>query len=127
MTSMSQSLMLTVLCAHHATSGSGCALTQPTVLFHGKHIVRVVWQEDRTLGSPCIHSLNVHLSLTRNVHTPEERDQFFTKDPGIHKFDAKSVLCAICNTWVVVHPGTPGEVVEKWLQHRSTCQKVTVP
>ncbi|KAF8224522.1 hypothetical protein L208DRAFT_1369278 [Tricholoma matsutake] len=67
------------------------------------------------------------LARRPNVHTPEERDQFFTKDPGIHKFDAKSVLCAICNTWVVVHPGTPGEVVEKWLQHRSTCQKVTVP
>jgi hypothetical protein len=52
---------------------------------------------------------SIYLTFVRNVCTLEERDRLFTNDPGVRKFDAKGVLCAICESWIAVYPDQHAE------------------
>ncbi|KAG2141826.1 hypothetical protein DEU56DRAFT_794861 [Suillus clintonianus] len=53
----------------------------------------------------------------------EERNSLLSKDPDVRKFDAERVLCNTCDRWIQVSPENHMQAVQKWLQHRSSCQK----
>ncbi|EGN96943.1 hypothetical protein SERLA73DRAFT_161883 [Serpula lacrymans var. lacrymans S7.3] len=61
---------------------------------------------------------------SKNVYALEERNSMFAKDPDIRKFDAERVLCNSCDRWIPISPEDHMQAVQKWLQHRSTCQKL---
>ncbi|KAH7891025.1 hypothetical protein F5I97DRAFT_120467 [Phlebopus sp. FC_14] len=60
---------------------------------------------------------------TKNGYALEERNSLLSKDPDVRKFDAERVLCNICDRWIAVSPENHMQAMQKWLQHRSTCQK----
>jgi hypothetical protein len=66
-----------------------------------------------------------HLSHrnTKNSYGLEERNSLLSKDPDVRKFDAERILCNICDQWVPVSSENHMQAVQKWLQHRSVCQK----
>ncbi|KAG1738526.1 hypothetical protein EDB19DRAFT_1983129 [Suillus lakei] len=53
----------------------------------------------------------------------EERNALLSKDPDVRKFDAERVLCNTCDRWIQVSPENHMQAVQKWLHHRSSCQK----
>lgn len=53
----------------------------------------------------------------------EERNSLLSKDPDVRKFDAERVLCNTCDRWIQVSPENHMQAVQKWLHHRSSCQK----
>ncbi|THU89097.1 hypothetical protein K435DRAFT_803017 [Dendrothele bispora CBS 962.96] len=53
----------------------------------------------------------------------EERNAFLSKDPDVRKFDAERVLCAVCDTWIDMHPEDHLMAVRTWLEHRAECRK----
>lgn len=55
----------------------------------------------------------------------EERNSLLSKDPDVRKFDAERVLCNTCDRWIQVSPENHMQAVQKWLHHRSSCQKGT--
>ncbi|KAG0704575.1 hypothetical protein DFH29DRAFT_873619 [Suillus ampliporus] len=57
----------------------------------------------------------------------EERNSLLSKDPDVRKFDAERVLCNTCDRWIQVSPENHMQAVQKWLHHRSSCQKGTGP
>lgn len=59
----------------------------------------------------------------KNGDALDERNALLSKDPDVRKFDAERVLCNKCDSWVAVSPENHMQAVQKWLQHRSTCQK----
>ncbi|KAH7909942.1 hypothetical protein BJ138DRAFT_1066164 [Hygrophoropsis aurantiaca] len=60
---------------------------------------------------------------SKNVYALEERNSLFTKDPDIRKFDAERVLCNVCDRWIAISPDNHMQAVQKWLHHRTSCQK----
>ncbi|KAF8553015.1 hypothetical protein OG21DRAFT_1311843 [Imleria badia] len=60
---------------------------------------------------------------TKNSYGLEERNSLLSKDPDVRKFDAERILCNICDQWVPVSSENHMQAVQKWLQHRSVCQK----
>ena len=64
---------------------------------------------------------------TKNSYGLEERNSLLSKDPDVRKFDAERVLCNICDQWLPVSPENHMQAVQKWLQHRSVCQKSIAP
>ncbi|KAG8221162.1 hypothetical protein J3R82DRAFT_2713 [Butyriboletus roseoflavus] len=63
---------------------------------------------------------------TKNSYGLEERNSLLSKDPDVRKFDAERVLCNICDQWLPVSSENHMQAVQKWLQHRSVCQKYVV-
>ncbi|TFK61287.1 hypothetical protein BDN72DRAFT_466619 [Pluteus cervinus] len=59
----------------------------------------------------------------KNVYALEERNALFAKDPDVRKFDAERVLCNMCDRWIALNPDDHLQAVQKWLQHRASCQK----
>ena len=59
----------------------------------------------------------------KNVYALEERNTLFSKDPDVRKFDAERLLCNICDKWMNVPSDDHLQAVQKWLQHRASCQK----
>ncbi|KAG1874302.1 hypothetical protein F4604DRAFT_1763866 [Suillus subluteus] len=53
----------------------------------------------------------------------EERNSLLSKDPDVRKFDAERVLCNTCDRWIQVSPENHMQAVQKWLHHKSSCQK----
>lgn len=68
--------------------------------------------------------VNSFNSTNKNVYALEERNSLFAKDPDVRKFDAERVLCNICDRWLSISGDDHLQAVQKWLQHRSECQKV---
>ncbi|KIK95067.1 hypothetical protein PAXRUDRAFT_827372 [Paxillus rubicundulus Ve08.2h10] len=64
---------------------------------------------------------------TKNNYGLDERNSLLAKDSDVRKFDAERVLCNICDHWVPVSPDNHMQAVQKWLQHRATCQKAAGP
>ncbi|KIJ65368.1 hypothetical protein HYDPIDRAFT_110409 [Hydnomerulius pinastri MD-312] len=64
---------------------------------------------------------------TKNGYALDERNALLAKDPDVRKFDAERVLCNICDRWIAVSPENHMQAVQKWLHHRSTCQKAAGP
>ena len=62
-------------------------------------------------------------SNNKNVYALEERNTLFSKDPDVRKFDPERLLCNICDKWLSLPPDDHLQAVQKWLQHRATCQK----
>ncbi|KAF8991893.1 hypothetical protein BDQ17DRAFT_1413578 [Cyathus striatus] len=62
----------------------------------------------------------------KNVYALEERNNLFAKDTDVRKFDAERVLCNICDKWLSVPPDDHLQAVQKWLQHRASCQKAAM-
>ncbi|KAG6381842.1 hypothetical protein JVT61DRAFT_453 [Boletus reticuloceps] len=60
---------------------------------------------------------------TKNSYGLEERNSLLSKDPDVRKYDAERVLCNICDQWLPVSSENHMQAVQKWLQHRSVCQK----
>ncbi|KAG9308066.1 hypothetical protein JVU11DRAFT_12633 [Chiua virens] len=60
---------------------------------------------------------------TKNSYGLDERNALLSKDPDVRKFDAERILCNICDQWLPVSPENHMQAVQKWLQHRSACQK----
>ncbi|KAI6041867.1 hypothetical protein EDC04DRAFT_2664596 [Pisolithus marmoratus] len=63
----------------------------------------------------------------QNAHALDERNAFFSNDPGVRKVDRERILCNRCDRWVAVNPENHMQAVQKWLQHQSTCQKSVGP
>ena len=59
----------------------------------------------------------------KNVYALDERNTLFSKDPDVRKFDAERLLCNMCDKWMNVPPDDHLQAVQKWLQHRASCQK----
>ncbi|TFK37321.1 hypothetical protein BDQ12DRAFT_156071 [Crucibulum laeve] len=59
---------------------------------------------------------------SKNVYALEERNNLFAKDTDVRKFDAERVLCNICDKWLVLPPDDHLQAVQKWIQHRGSCQ-----
>ena len=59
----------------------------------------------------------------KNVYALDERNTLFSKDPDVRKFDAERLLCNMCDKWLNVPPDDHLQAVQKWLQHRASCQK----
>lgn len=64
---------------------------------------------------------------TKNAYALDERNALLSKDPDVRKFDAERILCNRCDRWVAVSPENHMQAVQKWLHHRSTCQKSAGP
>ncbi|KAH0836887.1 hypothetical protein J3R83DRAFT_8689 [Lanmaoa asiatica] len=64
---------------------------------------------------------------TKNSCGLEERNSLLSKDPDVRKFDAERVLCNVCDQWLPVSSENHMQAVQKWLQHRSVCQKYVGP
>ena len=64
-------------------------------------------------------------SNSKNVYALEERNNLFSKDPHIRKFDAERVLCDLCDKWLSVPPDDHQQASEKWLQHRESCKQAS--
>lgn len=62
-------------------------------------------------------------SNNKNGCALEERNSLLAKDPDVRKFDAERILCNTCDRWIPVSPENHMQAVQKWLQHRSSCQK----
>ncbi|KAG9313266.1 hypothetical protein JVU11DRAFT_6731 [Chiua virens] len=97
-----------VSCALLVTNGSACALTP--------RIVSIPWDAHR---KSCL-SKKIN---TKNSYGLDERNALLSKDPDVRKFDAERILCNICDQWLPVSPENHMQAVQKWLQHRSACQK----
>ncbi|ESK89579.1 hypothetical protein Moror_8684 [Moniliophthora roreri MCA 2997] len=61
---------------------------------------------------------------SKNTYALEERNSLFSKDPDVRKFDAERVLCAECDQWVAINPEDHLQAVQRWLAHKSSCQKI---
>jgi len=68
-------------------------------------------------------SYNVTHRNAKSGDALDERNTLLSKDPDVRKFDAERVLCNRCDSWIAVSPENHMQAVQKWLQHRSTCQK----
>ncbi|KAF9261811.1 hypothetical protein L218DRAFT_1078395 [Marasmius fiardii PR-910] len=62
---------------------------------------------------------------SKNTYALEERNSLFSKDPDVRKFDAERVLCSECDQWIAINPEDHLQAVQKWLSHKSSCQKAT--
>ncbi|KAF8159140.1 hypothetical protein B0H34DRAFT_391322 [Crassisporium funariophilum] len=60
---------------------------------------------------------------SKNVYALEERNTLFSKDSDIRKFDAERLLCNMCDKWLSVPSDDHLQAVQKWLQHRASCQR----
>ncbi|KAL0064960.1 hypothetical protein AAF712_008083 [Marasmius tenuissimus] len=61
---------------------------------------------------------------SKNTYALEERNSLFSKDPDVRKFDAERVLCGECDEWISINPEDHLQAVQKWLSHKSNCQKM---
>ncbi|KAG7086224.1 hypothetical protein E1B28_002189 [Marasmius oreades] len=61
---------------------------------------------------------------SKNTYALEERNSLFSKDPDVRKFDAERVLCSECDQWIGINSDDHLQAVQKWLAHKSSCQKV---
>ncbi|KAG2012287.1 hypothetical protein CC2G_012318 [Coprinopsis cinerea AmutBmut pab1-1] len=59
----------------------------------------------------------------KNAYALEERNNLFSKDTDIRKFDAERILCNRCDQWLSVSPDDHLLAVQKWLHHRASCSK----
>ncbi|KIM39412.1 hypothetical protein M413DRAFT_190785 [Hebeloma cylindrosporum] len=59
----------------------------------------------------------------KNVYALEERNNLFSKDPNVRKFDPERLLCNMCDKWLSVPPDDHLQAVQKWIQHRASCQR----
>ncbi|KAK1215550.1 hypothetical protein PQX77_021853 [Marasmius sp. AFHP31] len=64
------------------------------------------------------------LKSSKNTYALEERNSLFSKDPDVRKFDAERVLCGECDEWISINPEDHLQAVQKWLSHKSSCQKM---
>ena len=118
-----------------ATSGYVSGLIQLIAQYLGMLIVRAVWP--RRCPSFNFSSYNFIFIFifilffffkkiirnNKNVYALEERNTLFSKDPDVRKFDAERLLCNICDKWMNVPSDDHLQAVQKWLQHRASCQK----
>jgi hypothetical protein len=111
----------------HATSGFVSGPIRHTVPSRGTLIGRVVLPRRCTYSfltsSPLKHLPRFRNS--KNVYALEERNNLFSKDPHIRKFDAERVLCDLCDKWLSVPPDDHQQASEKWLQHRESCKQAS--
>jgi len=56
-------------------------------------------------------------------YTMDERNSMFSKDPDVRKYDAERVLCRMCDQWIGLPIDDHLQAVQKWVQHRASCQK----
>ncbi|TFK21655.1 hypothetical protein FA15DRAFT_69738 [Coprinopsis marcescibilis] len=59
----------------------------------------------------------------KNAYALEERNNLFSQDPDIRKFDAERLLCGRCDQWLCVSADDHLLAVQKWLHHRASCTK----
>lgn len=110
---------------HRATSGSDSVLIPRIAPSLGMLTARVACQKrckriPLPLSSFPISSIP---SNNKNGCALEERNSLLSKDPDVRKFDAERVLCNTCDRWIQVSPENHMQAVQKWLHHRSSCQK----
>ena len=58
-----------------------------------------------------------------NVLALEERSTILSNDSEVRKFDAKRIMCNICDRWLNVDPKNHSEAIRDWYSHRAVCQK----
>lgn len=115
----------TVYYVLRVTSGSGSVLIPRIAPSLGMLTARVACQKrckriPLPLSSFPISSIP---SNNKNGCALEERNSLLSKDPDVRKFDAERVLCNTCDRWIQVSPENHMQAVQKWLHHRSSCQK----
>ncbi|KAH6903716.1 hypothetical protein BKA70DRAFT_1110631 [Coprinopsis sp. MPI-PUGE-AT-0042] len=59
---------------------------------------------------------------SKNAYALEERNNLFSQDPDIRKFDAERLLCNRCDQWLSVSPDDHTNAMQKWLHHRASCK-----
>jgi hypothetical protein len=125
LTLMSANSKLTEFSVPRATSGYASDQTLLIVPFLGTPIARAASPRKCKLHfSNNRANLNqAFLSNNKNVYALEERNTLFSKDPDVRKFDPERLLCNICDKWITLPPDDHLQAVQKWLQHRATCQK----
>ena len=126
-TPTSQSLKPTASFVPLATSGFVLDQIPLTVPYPGMPIVRVAWPKRCGLYNLSFRKTFLHLFSSlrnnKNVYALEERNTLFSKDPDVRKFDAERLLCNMCDKWMNVPSDDHLQAVQKWLQHRASCQK----
>ena len=121
---MSQSLKPIAYFVPLATSGSVLGLIPLTAPYHGMLIVRAAWQRRCGLYTLSFVALFILFPIrnNKNVYALDERNTLFSKDSDVRKFDAERLLCNMCDKWMNVPPDDHLQAVQKWLQHRASCQ-----
>ena len=64
-----------------------------------------------------------YLRNNKNVYALEERNNLFSKDPDVRKFDPERLLCNICDKWLSLPSDDHLAALQKWDKHRTSCQK----